>query len=282
MSWVNTAFSSILGFSNQNVSGSNWGSIHPDLMAVFTQVDFNYKPTGLAVQAVIKEGNVEQELGWNSPFENMNAEGRHPTLTAFAQTGSLERIAQTIGFGSGNKEENSLSAGLMKRLSDLSQSAQGRTGITKLNSRQVFTGHAPLKINMTLLFRAWQDPDSEVAIPYQTLLQMAYPNKLADNQLDVPEGEDNGKALHYLFPSAAPNPVILTYKGETFPPLVIENIGKPLDAPYSPMGDIWLEVPIVLQSLESLDFQDIQKMRNSSLGGFIEEKINKKVALFKE
>jgi hypothetical protein len=126
------------------------------------------------------------------------------------------------------------SAAKAQKVSDL---MVGRSGITKMNSRQVFNGNAPIKISMTLLFRAYQDPQSEVVNPYMDLLKIAYPEELAKDALtwqsehaDLPPLE---KAVGVLMPSIAPKFVSFTYKGETYAPMVIESVSKPLDAPYS-------------------------------------------------
>ena len=166
--------------------------------------------------------------------------------------------------GESSEEKNS-----DNKFQAFSDAVEGRSGITKLNSTQVYSGHSPLKVSMTLIFRAWQDPQSEVAAPYQALLKMAYPAELAETALHsasdaVKNSDESGgmsdvaKNVGYatFFPSLAPKYVKLSYKGETYPPMVIESISKPLDAPYSPMGDIFLEVQVSLQSLRSMDFAD--------------------------
>ena len=274
--------SSVLGVAfGSNAATSNWGSIHPDLIAQFMQIDAKGEPTGVAFAALVKDGNVEQSLEWRSPFEDMTLEHKSPNIgmfTKFMQTGLLGELTQALG---GEQDENK---GVWQKLSDFSDSHAGRSGITKLNSRQVYAGHAPLKLEMTLIFRAWQDPQSEVIAPFTALQQMAYPAKIADNAPDEAATgmrEDGLKAAAntLVFPSEAPKFVRLTYKGETYPPLVIESIGKPLDAPYSPMGDIFLEVPVSLQSYQSLDFADIQAANTSVLGQFASEALNKVTSL---
>lgn len=54
----------------------------------------------------------------------------------------------------------------------------GRTGITQLNSPLVFTGMAPIKINIVLLFRAFSDAQVEVDAPLQLLWSWALPQML--------------------------------------------------------------------------------------------------------
>ncbi|MDK4688657.1 hypothetical protein [Kingella negevensis] len=268
----------LLGVAGGRTETSNWGSIHPDLIAQFKQIDAKGTETGVAFAALVKDGSVSQSIDWQSPFEEMTADKKNPNIgvfSQFTQTGLLGELAQSMG---GEQQ------GGWQKLADFSDSHAGRSGMTKLNSRQVYTGHAPLKIEMTLIFRAWQDPQSEVITPFTALQRMAYPAKIAANVLDetVNGTRENGvssAASTILFPSEAPKFVRLTYKGETYPPLVIESIGKPLDAPYSPMGDLFLEVPVSLQSYQSLDFADIQAAKNGVLGQFASEALNKVTSL---
>jgi hypothetical protein len=48
---------------------------------------------------------------------------------------------------------------------ELLRNAAGRTGITKLNSTQIFSGMPPVKFSFTAHFRALTDPQSEVRDP---------------------------------------------------------------------------------------------------------------------
>ena len=54
---------------------------------------------------------------------------------------------------------------VQQKSNDLLKQFEGRTGITKLNSTQVFTGMPPVKIQVTALLRAWRDSASEVEAP---------------------------------------------------------------------------------------------------------------------
>lgn len=290
MSWFNDVASAVLSLSGKsNAATSNWGSIHPDLIAEFVQVDTVGNETGVAFKALIKEGNIEQSFQWVSPFENMTVESFKMSALGMAQSGGIERVAQLLGAADenitakldvGTPDLISKSATGLKAFSD---KVAGRSGITKANSTQVYSGHAPLKLDMTLVFRAWQDPQSEVIAPFTALQQMAYPNKMASSVADVlvGQGTDSIDNLTLLFPSEAPKLVSLTYKGETYPPLVIESIGKPLDAPYSPMGDIWLEVPVSLHSFQSIDFESIRNAKIGAMGKYLTDTINKATSLFK-
>ena len=172
--WLENAVSTVLGLaSTTNAPSSNYGSLNPNLIANFTQCDKDGAPIdgGASFKAAVKEGSVEQSFNWASPFENMSAESEKMSLMGLAQTGGIADLSQALGLiGESSEEKNS-----DNKFQAFSDAVEGRSGITKLNSTQVYSGHSPLKVSMTLIFRAWQDPQSEVAAPYQALLKMAYP-----------------------------------------------------------------------------------------------------------
>lgn len=57
---------------------------------------------------------------------------------------------------------------------------EGRSGMTRLNSTQVFCGMPPIKLQGTALFRAWSDPASEVEAPFNQPMARALPVKLSE------------------------------------------------------------------------------------------------------
>ena len=268
--WINHTAQSLFNLSNNTrAATSNWGSLNNDLIATFVQVDLTGKETGVAYRAVVKDGSWEQSFNWTSPFENMNAEemGSRVSLMKLAQTGGIGSINQLLGQITGNENDG---------LDTINATIAGKTSITKMNSRQVFGGHAPMKLSMTLLFRAWSNPQSEVAAPFNALLEMAYPKKIADNvaQASLDGANTSDKVVDALFPSQAPLFCRLTYKGETYPLMVFESVSKPLDAPYSYMGDVWLEIPVSLETRHSLDFSDFANLKTGILGTATSEKLN--------
>lgn len=281
--WLNNVASAILSLSgNPLAATSNWGSIHPDLIGEFIQIDVHGEKTDVAFKALIKDGSVEQAFNWASPFESMTAENERMGLMGMAQTGGFGELSQLLGIATDGEPTGLAKAGADK-LKELSDSVAGRSSITKVNSRQVYSGHSPLKINLTLVFRAWQDPVSEVLAPFEALQRMAYPAQMAESVAHVAAdvaAKGGAEAIKLLFPSEAPKLVRFTYKGETYPPLVIEEIGKPLDVPYSPMGDIWREVTVSLQSWQSIDFSDIQAAKTGQMGKLIQNGIADKSTLF--
>ena len=144
----------------------------------------------------------------------------------------------------------------------------GRTGITKLNSRQVFTGMPPVKIPITLYFRAWADPIAEVERPIDQLYQWALPQHLANSSVLAGGLEEilAGQVpdLETLFPSYIPRFVALEYGGRTYKPLVIESISHPLVLPRSADGaKLSASVQITLATLDAWDKDDWELSANS-------------------
>jgi hypothetical protein len=160
-----------------------WMGLNPNLIARFFAVDHTGTPIQpqIEVCAPLTDVHMDAVLNWQSPFESASPDTKAPALMAMVQSGMLSTvIADTTNAASGNAQ--SQSANLNQRNSTL-DSLQGRTGITKLNSVQVFTGMPPLKIQMTALFRAWSDPQSEVEDPFVQLMQWALPQKLSSDSI---------------------------------------------------------------------------------------------------
>lgn len=149
---------------------------------------------------------------------------------------------------------------------DFLQQFEGRTGITKLNSTQVFTGMPPVKITVTALFRAWRDTLSEVETPFNKLMEWALPVALSpDGSVLARTAETVSGRMGYveaLTPSKSPTRIAMEYKGRTYSPLVIESIGMPLSAPVDASGRfVELAVPLTLCTLTAIDRQDWSNSR---------------------
>ena len=278
--WANAATQLIDTVSNSISMTSNWGSLHPDLIAQFAPCNAQGESLGQGFAAPIKEGSVEHSFNWSSPFENMTPESKSVGLMAGLQSGLIPQVLDSAAALFKDVPVVGEAAGAVAgKASDLTALATGRTGITKINSRQVFNGNAPIKISLTVLLRAYQDPQSEVVEPLQRLLQMAYPAQIAlDNLQAIEEGKAKGLkplelALVSMLPSSSPTFVSMTYKGETYKPLIVGSISKPLDAPYSTMGELFLELPIQLETLNSWDARDIAASRNNGMSGLVNEGI---------
>ncbi len=189
--------------------GSLWDGLNPNLIATFYEVDHNGAPIGSTVlrAAIADDAQLDITLNWQSPFEQAGPESKAPTVMAMLQSGALQPLADKLG------------AGEMARDGGV-EAARGRTGMTKLNSTQVFSGMPPLKIQATLLLRAWRDPEMEVEMPLDQLMQWALPRELA------PEGTLLTGAMEYMrgektfleaaLPSLAPTLIGLIYKGRQY------------------------------------------------------------------
>lgn len=261
-----------------------FGHLNEHLIASIYEVDRegNAKD-GEAVRAPITEASLEVSLGWQSPFEAMGPEATSPTLLAMVQSGSAEDLISALGGSSwGSWMTNGLNL-ITDWLTDsgsfeeLLSSSVGRTGLTKMNSTQVFTGMPPVKINATVLFRAWKNAKTEVEEPFDRLMGWALPQCLQRDSLLTGllsgesgscSGEGGGSAggLDALLPSLTPKMVGLTYKGRTYKPLVIESVGFPMDSPITAEGRYTeLLVPVTFATWQTFDAKDWSNIRTVSL-----------------
>ena len=239
--------------------GSLWDGLSPHLIASFWPVrrvnwdvprywrKIEDQPT---ITAPLMEANIEMVLGWKSPFEDAGTDKGMPTISAMMQSGAI-----TAWTGPDKGEDGTFAK------------FEGRTGITKLNSTQVFAGMPPIKITATALFRAWRDPISEVMVPVTKLIEWALPQSLApDGPLlsllqeikEAAGGKDIREAAAAgLLPSKAPMPIGMKYKGVLYQPMVIESIGYPIFSPVDANGNhVELAVPLTLCSLAAIDRDD--------------------------
>lgn len=201
----------------------------------------------------VTQASMELALTWQSPFEGAGVESRFPALAQMAQAGMFSPLLQAIG----SKLEEGSEA--RKAIDDADKAAQqlvGMTGITKFNSTQVFSGMPPVKVQLSVLFKAFRDPLAEVEAPLRRLQEWALPQELASDGV-LSELVKSGGDVLTLMPSKVPLCVGLTYKGRQFRPMVIESITDPLDAPIDANGRrVSALVPLTLCSLTALDAKD--------------------------
>lgn len=242
---------------------SDWTGLSHHLIARIYPVDYDGKPIGgHEVHAPFEQPNMEISLNWQSPFENAGPESNAPALTAMLQSGALQPLMNILGDSVMSVDKSW--GGKMLATDKAMQDFQGRTGITKLNSTQIFSGMAPAKITSSLIFRAFKDARTEVDQPFNQLMQWALPQYLAkDGALNeiakvVQSGSRNLKDyLGSLMPSEAPQLVGLQYKRRSFNRMVIESIADPLDSPITQEGYYASAiVPITLSTLTALDTND--------------------------
>jgi hypothetical protein len=211
---------------------------------------------GYEVHAPITDGSAEWVSNWNSQFEGAGAESKAPALSAMLQSGTLTAPLQAMlgNFGV-NLKDTSIGQGLSK--------VMGRTGATKLNSQQIFSGSPPLKFTLTAHFRALQDPIMEVQQPIQQLKEWTVPQFLADDGLisgAVIQGTNRG-VMETIFPSKAPQVIGMRYGDMTYGPLVIESISEPFTNPRTEKGVMQhCAVTMTVATLTALDRRDVQKI----------------------
>jgi len=243
-----------------SVVGSKWDGMSRHLIASLHEVDIDGNAVGdIEIQApFVEDVQLDLEMNWQSPFEGAGAEGAAPALSSMLQSGAIAAMVEKAG--------EQLDTSAFSDLAGSFRAAVGRSGMTKLNSTQIFNGMPPLRIQGELLFRAWSDPKSEVEIPIDQLIQWALPEYLA------PEGTMASAVLEYVtsekgilesaFPSLVPALLALTYKGRTYSPMVIERVGVPLGGPVDKFGRFTqMKVPITLATLTGKDRNDWMAMK---------------------
>lgn len=251
-----------------NDLGSDWGSLSPLLLARLYVCDSKGVADILEFEGVygaMVEGTFEATFNWQSPFENMGPETKAPALTAMLQTGSLVPVInalQAINPNPNGQVGAMLDAGADK-LKAAVKDLQGRTGMTKLNSRQVFSGMPPVRVNFSMEFRAVADAAKEVEAPLQRLLEWVFPQELAEEGIlseVLQTARDVDSFIKALFPSLTPKLLGLTYAGKSWAPMVVESISYPLTAPKDENGNfIALTVQVSMATLTALDRPDIKR-----------------------
>ena len=244
---------------------SQWDNLNPILIAKFFEVDRKGNPTGgEEVHAPLLEAEMDLTLNWQSPFENMGAEAKAPALLAMLQSGSLQPLITALKLNGAADTTAGEAASKSKESNAFISQFEGRTGITKLNSTQIFVGMPPVKITVMALFRAWKNPKQEVNEPVDQLIQWSLPKELSEDgavvkSLNAAQGSGD-TAVEILMPSMSPTMIAMSYKGKTYSPMVIESIGYPMESPVDNSGGyIYMKVPITLGSLTAIDKNDWKK-----------------------
>lgn len=246
------------------VLSSDWTGLSRHLIASFfpvrrivegTNVRWEREPNSIEVQAPITDGNLEQSANWHSPFENQTADAKLSSLSSMFQTGGFEAILnslqQTIG-------ADSFLGGQIGQANNDIRSLEGRTAVTKLNSTQVFSGMPPMKLSVTLHFRAIYDGASEVEAPMDQIMAWGVPKKLSQQGL-VGNALDSSqeKGWRTMYPSEAPQIIGMSYANKLFKPLVIEGTPYPLTGPRDSAGNlIHGTMALSLASLTAIDKDD--------------------------
>jgi hypothetical protein len=243
---------------------SKWSGLNQNLLAALYPVGADgLQIDGSVVIAPATDGNIELTGNWQSPFEQSGVDGRAPAISQGLQTGVLDSYIEPIlGKGSGD----SLLSRLSSSLSEVSREGQGRSGMTKLNSTQVFTGAAPIKFPITLHFRAFDNPEREVHAPIDQLARWTLARELSvsGSIVSAIQNLSQGQGvLKALLPSLAPQMVALRYGRYTFAPLVIESMSHPITGPRTSDGALLnVSVQVALASLTALDQNDWARALN--------------------
>ncbi len=254
---------------DKNALSSLWDGLSPHLIASFYEVgkigdawgEVTNKTDPKTVFAPLTEASMEIALNWQSPFEQAGPESKAPALMAMLQSGALQPIIDSL-FGKTKGDEGGATA--QQKSNDFLRQFEGRTGITKLNSTQVFNGMPPVKIQVTALFRAWRDPATEVEEPFNKLMEWALPVELSKDGSILARAAQTSKGdmgyIEALMPSRAPVCIAMKYKGRIYSPLVIESIGQPMSSPVDKNGRyVELAIPLTLCTLTALDRKDWAK-----------------------
>lgn len=256
---------------------TQWTGLNPHLIAKIFPVDNKgNRIDGKEVHAPLADGaTIEISMNWQSPFENSGAESVTPALTQMLQSGALSSIFNAI---EGQAESSGLIAqantflaqfdeiGSISSVSEWSSKYEGKTGMTKLNSTQIFTGAMPVRISCSAIFRAFKDPVNEVERPVSQLFQWTLPKHLQSDGIiaGLISGGTEG-LISGLFPSDVPQMIGIQYKGRTLAPLVIESISEPMDSPIDSDGNyVSMEIPLTIASLTALDKDDWSSSKTSS------------------
>lgn len=264
-----TGFSSPFSSNAIAVKQSHWVGLNPSLIASIYPVDRKGNRIGdVVVRCPFSEGtSFDFSLSWTSSFENSGVDQKAPALLGMMQAGTLNPLIQAVGdFVGGKSSDFGMAKGVSQKANEFISKFEGRTGQTKLNSTQIFTGMQPIKISATAVFRAWADAGIEVESPVWQLVSWSLPELLSSDGSIIARGinssssEKNGidAAIDVLLPSIAPTLIAIEYKGKKISPLVIESI-QVQDAPTDALGRmVKAEVPMTICSISAMDREDLK------------------------
>jgi len=252
---------------------SRWGKINKNLLCQIYTVDKDGNKRGdYIVEAAITEGSLELASQYSSPFD-ANPDVRLPTLMGMIQSG--EAVSAIGGIASALVPKDGILGAAFNGIADLAKSTgatdgikkigetlqglEGKTNLTKINSIQIFNSTQPVRLSITLFFRAWENAKTEVEAPLSLLEQWALPAYIADKT--ILEGVAKDGILAGLFPSTAPPFVAINYAGRTYLPFLIESISSPLVVERdSNLNRLAATVTLSLVSRAAWDAGDIRKL----------------------
>lgn len=248
-----------------SVLSSDWTGLSDKLIATFypvrrvvegTNVRWEREPNSVEVRAPITDGSLEQTAAWTSPFEGQSVDTKLSSFSSMLQTGGFEAIMNSL---QKYLPADSFLSGSLDVASQQLNTLEGRTGVTKLNSTQVFTGMPPLKITVTAHFRALFDAVAEVQLPMDQLMAWTLPRKLAPQGIvgNALSGSSKEGVLKTAYPSETPQIIAMAYAGMLLKPLVIEGLPYPLTGPRDSGGRlIHGAMTLSLATLTAIDKHD--------------------------
>lgn len=249
---------------DSNVLSSDWTGLSPHLIARFypvRRVDagggrasiWERVPGSVEVRAPITDASLDGSFNWHSPFENTGADQQFSSVSALLQTGALSPLL-TLFNEFLEKNAGGALSGATQGARDGLKGLEGRTSITKLNSTQVFNGMPPLKVSLTVHFRALKDARAEVERPLNQLMSWAFPQELAQDG-PVLGAVKNGDVS--LYPSLIPQIIGMQYADMQLLPLVIEGAPYPLGGPRDKNGTLLsAQSALQLSTLAAIDARD--------------------------
>lgn len=258
---LSTLAGALGGVFDTQAGRKTWGKLNPALIAQIYACDSQGEmiETGY-VSGPITDDNLDMTLNWQSPFEHTGPENKAPSIMAMLQSGQFATVINALQ-ASGIVGSSSTLDGIADNAQQAVRTLEGRTGITRLNSRQVFSGMPGIKLNMTLHLRALQDTQRELMEQYERIMAWSLPQQLANDSFlsgIIRQSGDVAGMLSALFPSQAPRMVSLYYGRLAFPPMVIESVSHPLSAPKASDGHwIYLPVQIQMSTLTAMDRTDL-------------------------
>lgn len=263
---------------------TRWCDINKNLLAQIYTVDKRGFKTGhVIVEAAITEGNFDLVNQYSNPFSGANLDQKFPTLMGAIQSGvgvatlgSLAQLTTDVTNAAIKKvagSDNKLLANLGQSITSLEnqinkafegslidtiitktgqkiESLEGKSNLTKVNTTMIYVSTEPIRLQLTLFFRAWENAKMEVEDPIKQLQQWASPSELGESLL-----------VNGLFPSKAPPFIAITHAGNTYLPLLIESISTPLVTERdSNMNRLAASVTLSLVSRTAWDASDIRNL----------------------
>lgn len=237
---------------------SDWGMLNPILFGRISLCDKKgVSKGGQVVTGIALDADMTIESQYSTPFENSNPESRLPVLMGMMQSGdwvnTVDKVLGSFGFiGDGG---TGLSEDAKAKLNQL----EGRSNFTKVNSTQIYTSSASVRLNVTIFFEAWYNALHEVEHQIASLQQWSLPVELSEDSAIGNLATE--VSLQSLFPSKVPPYVSFTYGNKRYSPLLLESVGAPLVTPMDDQGNrLIVEVNITLVSRQAWDQKNIANL----------------------